>query len=243
MLLPDLLASLLLGAAGSSHCVFMCGGIQGALITSHEKGVRLMPYFNMGRILSYTFIGLLFGSLGFALQGSHPDLVPVARFISGLLLLAMAAYVGRWWKGLAVLEQLAVPVWNVVQPFARQLMPAQSVGGAMAAGALWGWLPCGLVYSALAWAMLAGTPVDAALRMFFFGIGTLPALLGSGFLAGRLAIYLRSQIASNINALLLVLFAVWTIFPVWQHFFTPAGAGHSHHGPAQTHNFPADHRH
>ena len=99
----------------------------------------------------------------------------------------MAAYVGRWWQGLAVLEKLGAPVWAVLQPFASQLLPVRSAPAALAAGALWGWLPCGLVYTTLAWAMLAETPLESALRMLFFGLGTMPAMLGSGLLVDKLA--------------------------------------------------------
>lgn len=231
--LSEILAAFMLGLGGSTHCLSMCGGINTTLVlgsTDQPSKRRLyVPLFSLGRISSYAMAGLAVGSVSFALQSQNNLFGPVARIASGLLLLAMACYIGRWWMGISKLEASAAKVWKHIQPVTSQFIPVKSGFSALALGGLWGWLPCGLVYSALSWAVLAPHPAGSALLMFCFGVGTLPAMLGAGYFADQFAKYLRRDSVRTLAAMLLVAFALWTIANGVQHLLPQQGDAHSHH--------------
>jgi len=92
---------------------------------------------------------------------------------------------------------------------------------AMALGAVWGWLPCGLVYSMLAWSLAMADPLRGALLMGAFGLGTLPALLATGLAARQLAGLIRHPATRSIAALTIIAFALWQL---WQ--LLPGGGAH-----------------
>ncbi len=229
----EVLAAFMLGLGGSTHCLSMCGGINTTLVlgASEDASRRRLyvPLFSLGRITSYAMAGLAVGSLSFALQTQNNMFGPMARIVSGILLLAMACYIGRWWMGISKLEASAARLWKHIQPITYQFIPVKSSLGALALGGLWGWLPCGLVYSALSWAALAPHPAGSALLMFCFGLGTLPAMLGAGYFADQLAVYLRKDSVRNIAAILLIAFATWTIYSGVQHLIPQEGGAHSQH--------------
>ena len=89
----------------------------------------------------------------------------VGAVVAGLFMIALGLYLGGWWRGLALLERAGTGLWRRVQPLGRRLLPVDSVAKALAAGAIWGWLPCGLVYAALAWSLSAGGPLQGAALM------------------------------------------------------------------------------
>jgi hypothetical protein len=104
----------------------------------------------MGRLLSYTFAGLLIGilteSVGNIFQIGN---FPVGGFIGGLFMVALGIYIAGWWQTMAPLESLGSHLWRLIEPFGRRLMPVKKLSHAFSLGLLWGWLPCGLVYSTL----------------------------------------------------------------------------------------------
>ena len=87
---------------------------------------------------------------------------------------------------LARLESLGAWLWRRIQPYSARFLPADTPAKAFALGTLWGWLPCGLVYSLLATALLSGGAGGGALVMLAFGLGTLPNLLLAGLAFKRL---------------------------------------------------------
>jgi len=207
----SLLPVFVVGLLGSVHCAGMCGGIVGALSVAPAAG-RAIPVrviqtarpalanvfaYNAGRIASYMTAGALAGGIG---QGAGalarlPALQAGGYWMANLMLAMLGLYLMDAWRGLARLEQGGRLVWRHVQPLLRHVRPAQGEGfgpGRMlAAGALWGWLPCGMVYSVLVTAMLSGSAAGGALVMLAFGLGTLPMLLGLGLLGARLRASLR----------------------------------------------------
>jgi sulfite exporter TauE/SafE len=195
------LAAFLVGLFGGVHCVGMCGGIVGALSFGLPEPVRgrfsaLLPYlinYNLGRILSYTVAGVLVGGIG-ALATNLSMLHEVKnllQLIAGLFMVAMGLYLGGWWFGVAKLERAGAHLWRHLEPHARRLLPVRSPGQALVMGLVWGWLPCGLVYSVLIWAVASGSAVEGGLFMLAFGLGTLPNLLAMGAVAGKLTALLR----------------------------------------------------
>lgn len=211
----SLTTAFLLGLMSSAHCVGMCGGIMGALsmaIPQHRRTSRwwILFCYNLGRIVSYALIGFLLGTL--AQQLSESGGVVMLRWVAGLLLIAMGLYLANWWKGLIYLERLGSYLWVYIQPLGKHLMPVDSAWKALPLGFIWGWLPCGLVYSALVFASSSGHSVQAAGLMLAFGLGTLPTVWLSGVMAQELNRWLQIKQLRWAMATLIILFGVWTIW-------------------------------
>ncbi|HOY22563.1 MAG TPA: sulfite exporter TauE/SafE family protein [Cellvibrio sp.] len=219
--LSILLSLFTLGLVSSTHCIGMCGGIMGALtmaIPAEAKAKRgfILLAYNFGRIASYALMGLLAGF--FAEQIAGLGGLTILRVFAGLLLIAMGLYLADWWRGLTKLETLGRYLWVYLQPLGKHLMPVNNVPKALFLGALWGWLPCGLVYAALAMAMTQPVPIMAASAMLAFGLGTLPAVLAAGYAAQQLTRILQQRQVRIGLALIIIIFGVWTIW---------GGLGHS----------------
>jgi len=213
-LAPLLISALILGLLGGGHCLGMCGGLMGALtlaIPPEQRGRRLqlLLAYNLGRILSYATAGLLFGLAGWAVASSPAAML--LRIVAGLLLISMGLYLGGWWSGLTRIEALGRGLWRHIQPVASRLLPVSSLPRALLLGALWGWLPCGLVYSTLLWAASQGDALDSGLLMLAFGLGTWPVLLATGMAAERLTALLRRRGVRMAGGLLVILFGLWTL--------------------------------
>ncbi|HMM66487.1 MAG TPA: sulfite exporter TauE/SafE family protein [Dokdonella sp.] len=193
-------AALLLGLLASGHCMLMCGGISMALgvATAKEANGRprrgLLLGYQLGRILSYTLAGLLIGTVGGALIALLDiERVRLAlRFASAAaLLLAALVMLGVWRDpGSALGKRL----WPKLAPLGRRLLPVTSLPRALAFGAIWGWMPCGFVYTILLVAALNAQPLQSAAIMAAFGLGTLPAMLATSWGAPRLL-----GLSSNLN--------------------------------------------
>lgn len=217
-----LTAAFLLGLFSSAHCVGMCGGIMGALsmaIPANAKVRRwvILLSYNLGRIFSYALMGAIVGV--FAQQITESGGAIWLRWIAGLLLIAMGLYLANWWRGLTYLETGGRYLWTYLQPLGKALMPVDTAAKAVALGGIWGWLPCGLVYSALAYAMAQGHVLGGGLIMLAFGLGTLPAVLATGFVAQQLGRLLQRRQIRWSFALVVILFGLWTIW----------GGGHGSH--------------
>lgn len=186
----SLLAALLVGFSGGVHCVGMCGGIVTALSlqAGRRQPVALQLAYNLGRIASYTTAGALVGLIGSAAFLSD-TLYPVQQalyLLAQVMLVLLGLYLAGLNHAVLVLERWGGRLWSRLQPLFGRLLPVRNLPQALAAGALWGWLPCGLVYSVLVAALASGSAVDGAALMLAFGLGTLPNLLAMGWLAGRL---------------------------------------------------------
>jgi sulfite exporter TauE/SafE len=220
-LLPLLISALILGLLGGGHCLGMCGGLMGALtlaIPAEQRGqrLRLLLAYNFGRILSYAMAGLLVGLAGWAVGNSPAAML--LRIAAGLLLICMGLYLAGWWSGLTRIEALGRHLWRHLQPLTRRLLPVTSLPRALCLGAIWGWLPCGLVYSSLLWAASQGSALDSGLLMLAFGLGTLPVLLATGMAAERLLGLLRQRGVRIAGGLLVMLFGLWTLPGPHQHW-------------------------
>jgi sulfite exporter TauE/SafE len=188
-----LITALMVGFLGGVHCLGMCGGVVGALTFSLEPKVqaswwRMLPFqlaYNIGRISSYVIIGTLFGFLGSAL-GSIATFLPAQQLLqvmAGLFMISLGLYLGGWWFGLVAIEKVGSSVWKRLSPYAAKFTPVKYIHQAWLYGLVWGWLPCGLVYSMLIMALSAGSALQGGLVMLAFGLGTLPNLLLMGVFA------------------------------------------------------------
>ncbi len=195
------LAAFLVGLSGGVHCVGMCGGIVGALSfglpqESRGRPARFLPFlvaYNTGRLISYAIAGALMGGVGLlaANMAAMHQVRLALGVIAALFLLAMGLYLGGWWHGLARVERIGTLLWRKIEPLGRRFIPVRVPRQALLLGLIWGWLPCGLVYSVLIWSISSGDPLHGALVMLSFGLGTLPNLLLMGMMAGKLAAWLR----------------------------------------------------
>lgn len=192
----SLLAVLLLGLLGAGHCAGMCGGIVSAL--SAQSGgtrVRLHLAYSTGRIASYATAGAIAGSLG-GLGLLLSEVLPVQLglyIFANVMMLMLGLYLAGMSSFVVRFENLGRGLWRRIAPLTRGLVPADTMPKALTIGVLWGWLPCGLVYSVLAIALFSGSAVQGAVLMAAFGLGTLPSLLGAGLLVSRASRLFRSK--------------------------------------------------
>ncbi len=208
--------ALILGLLGGAHCIGMCGGIAATVgmvrPDSRTPAIVLLLGYNGGRLLSYSLAGALLGGLGVLIAGSTAT--AVLRTLAGLMLIAMGLYIAQWWRGLLYLERAGSGLWHHLRPLASRFLPASTPLQALALGLLWGWLPCGLVYSTLIWASAAGDWQTSALLMFCFGLGTLPAMLATGLMAAQLRQLLARRLTRHLAGTLIMLFGLFTLLPV-----------------------------
>lgn len=215
----DLISAFIVGLLGGVHCVGMCGGIVGALSLGlpAERNLPLLLAYNLGRIGSYTFAGALMGALGFYFSGLLPVQTAQRVLLSfaGLFLILMGLYLAGWWNGLSRLERAGGVLWRRLEPLGRGLLPVRSVRHGFLLGLLWGWLPCGLVYSALVWTVSAGGAVEGAMLMLAFGLGTLPNLLLMGVAAAQLNRWVRQPALRVAAGCLVMVFGGLLLFDAW----------------------------
>lgn len=207
-------AIFLVGLLGGTHCVGMCGGIVGALAAQDPGGRVAWPLhlgYNVGRILSYVLAGALVGAIGSLSQAFGPVASVQLGFyvLANLMLVALGFYLMGFTRALAVTERAGQHLWNHLRPLTTRFVPARSVAQALPLGMLWGWLPCGLVYSVLATAMVSGSALRGALAMFVFGLGTLPNLLLAGILFSRFRRFAQAPAARAFSGLLVLGFGIW----------------------------------
>lgn len=214
--MPDsaFIALFLVGLLGGTHCVGMCGGIVGALSMGGPARWSLHLAYNGGRILSYATAGAIAGALGAAGMGleGQVSIRLVLYGLANLMLVALGLYLIGLTRTLALTERLGQHLWRHIQPLSRRFLPARSMAQAFPLGLLWGWLPCGLVYSALATALTAGSAQRGALLMLAFGLGTLPNLLLAGIILARLNEFIRRPAVRLISGLLVLGFGVYGFF-------------------------------
>lgn len=182
------------GLLGGVHCVGMCGGIVGALSAgSRGPAWRRLAAFNVGRILSYAVAGALAGTVGVALQAAGPETVlRTALFVfAQAMVILIGCYVAGWGGAIVRFERAGAGLWRRIEPLRKRLFPIDSDSRALGAGAVWGWIPCGLVYGMLPLAAASGGPLTGALVLAAFGAGTLPGLVLAGAAARGLASWRR----------------------------------------------------
>ncbi|MES9992304.1 MAG: sulfite exporter TauE/SafE family protein [Candidatus Thiodiazotropha sp.] len=215
------LAAFVVGLLGGGHCVGMCGGIVGALTFGlpapvQSRLISTLPYqlgYNLGRVTSYVVAGAIMGGLGVLLTQAVPIYVAqqVLLVIAGVFMILLGLYLGGWWTGLSKIERLGSLLWTKIEPFARRLLPVKTPAQAWVLGLVWGWIPCGLVYSMLVWTVTAGSVAKGAGLMLAFGLGTLPNLFVMGILAGSIARWLKNVWVRRAAGLTVILFGIITL--------------------------------
>ncbi len=216
------ITAFIVGVLGGVHCLGMCGGVVGGLTFSLETRVqtswwKMMPFqlfYNFGRLTSYAIIGAIFGAFG-ATLGSLAAFLPAQQLlqtIAGLFMIALGLYLGGWWFGLAKVERLGQGLWNKIAPLASKMTPVKHYHQAWLYGLVWGWLPCGLVYSMLIMAMTAGSALNGAALMLAFGLGTLPNLLLMGVFAFYFTRLSRMLWVKRFAGFSVIVMGIWQLY-------------------------------
>ena len=210
------------GLMGGVHCVGMCGGIVGALsFAIHQQkdqqkngSLSILIAYNFGRLLSYAIAGGLMGTVGWLVTHwvDIKNVQVLLQLLAGFFMLLMGLYISGIWMGLTRIEKIGSYLWRYLQPVAQKLLPVKGPVSAIALGGLWGWLPCGLVYSVLVWSVASGDFMQGALLMLSFGLGTLPNLLAMGMFANQLKMFIQKKSVRYFSGGVVILFAFWNIF-------------------------------
>lgn len=210
------LSLLLIGLLGSTHCVAMCGGLQQLFINmAPSQHKSILPIYHVGRLTGYALITLLIATILSQFAAQTAGLVPYAM---GIRLLAAVIII---WIGINHFIRLPLPtsfriatdkLWQTLRSLARPFLPPRHRLHVFLVGIVWGWLPCSLVYSALAIALAADNAVGSVLAMLCFGLGTVPALLGIGVLTRHLQQHPKSK---QWLAVMLIIIGVYALISVF----------------------------
>lgn len=210
----SLVPAFLAGLLGGVHCAGMCGGLVAAFslgLPGDRRAAALQVACNLGRVATYVGLGAAAGTLGAGTLVFESTL-PVQKILfaaSCVMLLALGLYLAGLFARFAAVERMGQGLWRRVQPLLARVLPIRSVGSALAAGVLWGFLPCGLVYSGVVLALASASPAQGALVMAAFGAGTLPNLLAMGLLAGRLKPLLQDRRVRMLAGVVVAVAGVW----------------------------------
>lgn len=199
-----------LGLMSSFHCVGMCGPIALALpIHKGSKSRQLggLLTYNLGRASTYALLGALIGALGGAVAW-----VGYLRYLSvaaGVLMILYAVWPSRLDHAFRVPGFWQKSVGKVKAGMAR-LLQSRSVAGWVALGMLNGLLPCGMVYLAVVSAVAMGSAANGAAYMFFFGLGTIPAMMAVGFFKHWFSPVVRTKMR-RLTPILMAVAGVWLV--------------------------------
>ena len=232
--LSALIGAWLAGLLGGAHCLAMCGGFLAALsgagraaqplLPARALALRQLPY-NLGRITTYAAMGLVLGAAGSA-SLTAIDWLPVQRalfVVANLFMLALG--VGIVWRreGPISVQRAGAALFARLAPAVRALAARDAIPARYALGALWGFIPCGLVYGVLPVALFAGGALEGAAVMLAFGLGTLPNLVAAGWMVARARSWLDHRLARYAAGLLLAGFA---LAGIWRALYGPMATGH-----------------
>ena len=228
------LAAFSMGLFGSPHCLGMCGGIVTAFglsmqhVSDSKKNGLILTY-HLGRLISYSLLGLIASLVGVAIfQSIMSNSAP--RIVLG----AVLVLIGLAMLGLPLfnqLEKFGMRFWQSLAPLRKKVFPIDSFGKALFAGLLWGFLPCGLVYGALMMAIAGNDIATGAALMFVFGLGTMPMLIATQKTVGMLQSSIKHFRLRQINGVIMMLSGLAVIFiPMMMHH------NHNHNHNHGSHN-------
>lgn len=208
-----LITAISVGLMGSIHCVAMCGGVSSALsLASTNQNTKLYLWlYNLGRISSYSFAGMVVGVLSQSIASLTNYHLIFLRVLSNILIILMALHLAGIWSGIRQVESVGAVLWKLLKPLNKRIFPVNTRLKAISYGLLWGWLPCGLVYTTLGIAMTSGSVIQSTATMFFFGLGTLPSMLAIGLSTGALQNKLKNPTLRRSLGLLLCTWGLYQL--------------------------------
>ena len=212
-----------MGLFSAFHCLGMCGSIIGSLTLSLKREIRenkrlLLPFvasYNTGRVLSYSMAGMLAGfaenvlTIPFGEGHGHR----ILQILSAIVMLGAGLHIGGWFPRFAYIEKFGNIVWRRIEPYGRRLVPVETLPRAFVFAMVWGWLPCGLVYTALALAATTGDVFRSTFTMLAFGLGTMPAVMGVGIMTSWMVKLSNMKRFRELTGIVLILLALMATFP------------------------------
>jgi len=225
MLSIDYLSAFVIGLLGSGHCIGMCGGITTMLTSAlspdkkSSAQFKLVGAYHFGRIFSYSLIGAI---VGFSSSIAAKNIgVPLGfmRMFAAIFLILLGLYLGQWLMWLSKVEHFGKVIWRYLSPLSKRFIPVTTTRQALSLGAIWGWLPCGLVYSTLTWSLASGNTISGALIMTCFGLGTLPAMLSVSLGSFGLRSLLSYTKFKKTMAFLLIIYGIYSLAIAYQQLF------------------------
>jgi len=215
-LLPALSAAFLAGVLGSAHCLGMCAGISGLFainsdVATIRSQVPMACVYNTGRGISYAALGLIVAGFGSVIVKASPGIASGIRILSGTVIVLVGLKVAFDLRVLNAIERMGATLWSRIAPAAKSLVPVTNLPRALGLGLVWGWLPCGLVYSVLLIAATSAEPMQGALIMIAFGVGTMPAMMMTGLGAAKLSGVMRLRATRVDLGLLIVVLGLLTV--------------------------------
>ncbi len=243
MIALNFLVAFNLGLVSTLHCWGMCGPIIAAYslgLPDRRPSAAYVTLFNAGRVSSYIVAGLLCGLLGSGIadliQAFHGQ--QILQGLAALILILIGLYIAGWLPQLSRIETTGMLLWKHLQPLTGRLLPIDSTAKAYASGLIWGWLPCGLVYSVLLWNLANADALTSALNMLAFGLGTLPGMITAGLTASTTLRWLKK---THLRRLMGVIVILAGLFSVW--ITLSAGDHHQHAHPRATQAPDHEHSH
>lgn len=211
-MIATFVTALLIGLAGAGHCLGMCGGLAALLSINGRPSIRRIVFYNLGRVMSYAlFTLLLVTAVQLGAADYYRSLMVPLRSLAGGLLILMGLYICGASRWILKVEALGRFGWRALHPLAKRMLPIESSKQAFFAGTLWGWLPCGLVYSTVLWATALGTWSLSMVAILGFACGTLPAMLLAGFFSQSLKRVWTQYYLHWLFGGLLILYGIYSI--------------------------------
>lgn len=198
-----LIAGFVLGLTSNLHCIGMCGPIAMAIPVNRKSNLSILSgilQYNSGRILTYSILGAIVGSIGVTVETF--GILQWISIAAGVFMILFA-----WRKWLSARLDAKLPVLGIqgfVSKGLGKVIASRSPFKLTLLGSLNGMLPCGMVYVALMNALLGGNPLSSAYAMIAFGVGTLPAMIAVGFAANRISTSLRQKLNKAVPYMLTI---------------------------------------
>lgn len=235
----NLIIAFNLGLFSTLHCVGMCGGFISTLMlavpdsesenkSNKKKDLKSSFAYNLGRITSYSIAGLIMGLFGLALAEllAQYNIYMALQIFASIILISIALNIIGVFQFSTRLEMFGARLWQHIQPLAKNLLPVDSFLKAFLFGMVWGWLPCGMVYSALLFSLTTGSALHGMMVMMFFGFGTLPAMVTAGYLVDYLNQFRQHKQLKWFTAIVLILIAI--TLPLSMKLMSSNHHGHQH---------------
>ncbi|CAA0124634.1 Uncharacterised protein [BD1-7 clade bacterium] len=223
-----------IGLLSTSHCIFMCGGIASAL-SANVTGVGFQRFarlalFHLGRISCYALLGFFVASI-LSVAADQYKLVGITlRHVAAFMMIMIGFYIAGAGRFIKFIEKRFSFIWSSLQPLVQRYIGMKKIHHAYLLGFLWGFLPCGVIYSTLIWASSSADGLNASVLMFVFGLGTLPGFLALGVIQQPLMKLMRSKHAKWLVGLAFILFGFWTLASFYYPMLMGGGAhNHSSH--------------
>ena len=195
-------------------------GLRPEVRRSHSGMALFIGAYNIGRIMSYAAAGALAGGMIGQVAGFFGPVgsqVWLQR-IAAVFLILIGLHLAGWFDRLKLIERVGVPLWKRIEPFARQLMPIKSFWQALLYGVVWGWIPCGMVYTMLFAAAAQANWASSGLYMAFFGLGTLVPVAATGIFVGRIREIVQSgKVRMVLGSIIIIWGVVSLLYPDFAH--------------------------